>query len=158
MLNVLGLIATCIALVVSVTASASAQSYECDAKPVYVNRNMVDYGPIVVTRINGRVLMEQTDGTILDAIPACIALFTEKGHRLVARSEAGDNGYFKLKRVSYGNYRLVVRDPQGVFCPANVKVRIAKRRRSSRRLAVHMRAAGIDTCSFVDTNTKRIPK
>ncbi len=134
-----------------------AQSGDCDSHPSYISRNQVDYGPIRLKIIRGKVFIEQNDGTPLDSIPACLALFTEKSHRLVARSEANDNGYFIFRAVRPGRYRLVVRDPQGFFCPANVKVLITKQGPRT-RLGVHMRSGGIDSCSFVDTKIPRKQK
>ena len=145
------------ALILASVFTVAAQSGDCESHPSYINRNQVDYGPIRVKSIRGKVFMEQNDGTVLGSIPGCIALFTEKSHRLVARSTANENGYFVFGKIRPGRYRLVVRDPQGAFCPANVMLLITKKGRPS-RLVVHMRAQGIDSCGFVDKKTPRKQK
>jgi hypothetical protein len=80
-----------------------------------------------------------------------LGLFTEKDHHLVVSVVADDQGRFKFSSVPSGRYRLVVRDPQNVFCVANMPLRIVRwPLRKAKRLVIHMRPAGIDDCSYGD--------
>jgi hypothetical protein len=84
----------------------------------------------------------------------CLGLFTEKDHRLIATGIADEEGYFQLRNIPAGVYRLVVKDSYGGFCTANVRIRIARWPRGGifkrKRLIIHMRVAGVDTCSYGD--------
>jgi hypothetical protein len=116
----------------------------------YANRNQVDPHRSVVNATVGRVIAETGDPPRqLGPIPACLGLFTEKDHRLVASAMADEEGQFKFKPVRSGLYRLVVRDPQNAFCVVNMPLRIVETRRG-RPLVIHMRRVGIDDCSYGD--------
>jgi hypothetical protein len=109
--------------------------------------------------ISGKVLLQRGKigekledvSTISDAL---IGLFTEEGHRLVTSVEADRDGRFKLRPVPAGRYRLVVRDPTCLLCIANVPLRVLPPSRAGKLrrdiLIIHMRAGGIDDCSYGD--------
>jgi hypothetical protein len=133
-------------------ANAQQPSLSCKSPVEYGNRNQVDPKRSSVRGISGRVMMEAGNpAKELGAIPACLGLFTEKGHHLIASAVADEEGRFKFKPVPSGRYRLVVRDPQNSFCIANMPLNVARRRRGKARLLViHMRPAGLDDCSYGD--------
>jgi hypothetical protein len=108
----------------------------------YQDRNQTDYGPLRVAVAEGNA--KDPEGV---AIPkACVGVFTETDHNLIAAAETDDKGHFELKGIPAGNYRLVA-SYEG-FSPANAKLRI-EHSRKKRVLAVQMRPAGLDTTSFV---------
>jgi hypothetical protein len=98
---------------------AHAQQPNCKSPIEYGNRNQVDPKRSNVRRLSGRVIMEVGQpAKELGPVPACLGLFTEKDHRLVASAVADEEGHFKFHSVASGRYRLVVRDPQNAFCLA----------------------------------------
>ena len=138
-------------------AVAQQQKNLCDSPIKYESRNQVDPPPLSVSVVSGRVINEV--GALGDSPKevgpvdgACIGLFTEKDHQLIASTNADDEGRFRLNKVPVGRYRLVVR--AGSLCVANVPLRVIRGARDkageSRQLVIHMRAAGIDTCSYGD--------
>jgi Carboxypeptidase regulatory-like domain len=109
----------------------------------YQDRNQTDYGPLRVAVVRG-----STKDSLGGAIPkACVGVFTETDHKLIAATETDDNGHFELKDIRAGDYRLVAKY-EG-FSPANAKLRI-ERSRNKKVLAVQMRPAGLDAGSFVE--------
>src|SRR5438270_12104970 len=133
-------------------ADARRQSAVCKSPVEYGNRNKVEPKRSTVKGVSGRVITEAGNpAKELDSVPACIGLFTEKEHRLVASTVADEAGYFRFDSVPAGLYRLVVRDPQDLFCVANMPLRVVRGSRSSAKLLViHMRPASIDDCSYGD--------
>jgi Carboxypeptidase regulatory-like domain len=110
----------------------------------YENRNQTDYGPLQVAAVRG--IAKDAQGV---AIPkACVGVFTEAGHKLVATTQTDDGGHFELNDIPEGDYRLVAKY-EG-FSPANAKLRIEQHSRSKKPLTVQMRPAGLDTHSFIE--------
>jgi hypothetical protein len=138
--------------VLVVPFAAQAQEMTCKSRIEYGNRNQVDPKRSNVRRLSGRVISEVGDpAREIGPVPACLGLFTEKDHRLVATAVADEKGRFKFKSVASGRYRLVVRDPQNAFCLANMPLRIvAWPRSTTKSLVIHMRPSGIDDCSYGD--------
>lgn len=137
------------------TAPAQQKSEPCKMSN-YVNRNQLDPRPLSVTKLLGRVMVEvgELGGSTRETGPAsgaCLGLFTEREHQLVAIVSADKEGRFAFDAVPEGEYRLIVRaDP---LCLANVPLRVVRSQRGGTRkkqVVVHMRAAGIDTCSYAD--------
>ena len=112
------------------------------AEMAYENRNQVDYGPLQLGSVRG--IAQDFQGVEIPR--ACVGIFTDADHKLVATGETDDHGRFVLSGVPKGVYRLVVKYPG--FCPANALVRISGGKGKS--AIVHMKAAGIDTCSYVE--------
>lgn len=131
-----------------------AQSPSCKSPIEYGNRNQVDTKRSSVRRISGRVIAEVgRPAKEAGSLPACIGLFTEEGHRLIASVVADEEGRFSLTSIPPGQYRLVVRDPQDVFCVANMPLRVVRwPRGKAKPLVIHMRPSGIDDCSYGDFN------
>lgn len=131
---------------------ANAQTPECKSPIEYGNRNQVDPKDSTVRRIFGSVISEIGDpAKRIGPVPACLGLFTEKDHRLVASAVADEEGRFEFGSIPPGRFRLVVRDPLNLFCLANTPIEVVKWRRGKERsLVIHMRPAGIDSCSYGD--------
>ena len=147
-----------IALVLLVLASSASltraqqQPLSCKSPIEYGNRNQIEPKRSSVRRLAGRVIMEVGNpAKELDPLPACLGLFTEKDHRLVASAVADEEGRFKFSSVPAGRYRLVVRDPQNAFCVANMPLRVVRwPRGKTTPLVIHMRFPGMDDCSYGD--------
>ena len=130
---------------------AAAQGYDYDEvcpRPMeYAHRNQVDTKPIKLDLIAGRAVYRD------EPVQMCVALFTEKTHRLVAQVAANGNGYFKFRSIKNGRYRLVGRVDNNYLCPVNVIVhRTAPRSGGGRKrqLVLHMAGLAIDVCSWGD--------
>lgn len=110
---------------------------------VYEDNNQVDYGPLIVQEVKGMV----TDPASAVS-QACVGIFTEKDHKIVATTESDANGNFSLQSVQPGVYRLVV--AANPLCAANVRLRVVKHQKKKQVLQVHMEPRGLDSCSYVD--------
>jgi hypothetical protein len=110
--------------------------------PKYVDRNQIDNGPLVIEHIAGTI---SDPGQV--AIPgACLALFTDKTHKLVKKTQSDDKGKFSLARVPPEKYRLVV--TADTLCAANVRLHVVGRAMKKHVLQIHMKGAGMDSCSY----------
>ncbi len=142
---------TIILIAFSLSASyAQEQGESCPSPIEYGNHNQIEPNRSSVRKVSGRVIHELSNpAKEIELLPACLGLFTEKDHRLVASAVAGDDGNFKFGSVPVGNYRLVVRDAYNVFCVANMPLRLVRWPRGrAKSLVIHMRPAGIDDCSY----------
>ena len=130
----------------------SAQTPKCKSPIEYGNRNQVDPIRSTIGGLSGRVISEVgRPAKEIGPVPACLGLFTEKDHRLVASTVADREGRFKFGVVRSGRFRLVVRDPLNSFCLANMPLHVVKwPRGKTKPLVIHMRPAGIDDCSYGD--------
>lgn len=64
----------------------------------YQDRNQTDYGPLRVAAVQGNA--KDSQGA---AIPeACVGVFTETDHKLIAATETDDKGHFELKDIRLG--------------------------------------------------------
>lgn len=134
-----------VAVAASITSLAAAPAQVPECKGIqYENRNQIDYA--VPLRISGvRGFVQDTQKV---RIPhACVGIFTEPGHKLVAASESNESGEFDVHGVPNGDYRIVVKYDS--FCSANALICLAQRSGNSKPLIVHMRPAGIDVCSYI---------
>lgn len=117
-------------------------SPSCTVK--YENHNQTDYGSLTVQHVKGTVT-DPDQGAVPNA---CVGIFTEKGHNLLAATRSDAKGMFSLQSVAPGRYRLIIKaDP---LCAANVLLHVVKRRNRSQVLRVHMKPRGLDSCSYVD--------
>ncbi len=133
---------------------AQEKGEPCKLPIEYANRNQVDYGPLSVRIVSGRVLAE-VGGPAHEIGPvpgACVSLFTEGEHRFIASVIPDEKGHFAFKSIRSGRYRLVVHAKP--LCVASVPLRVVSWPRggllSGKRLVIHMRAAAIDRCSYGD--------
>ncbi len=126
-------------------AQHGSDSGQCS--PAYENHNQIDYGPLKVQAVEGTTIIEVGTTHQQGAAGACLVLFTEGDHKLLASASADSNGRFELKDIKPGRYRLVARS-EGL-CTANIPLQVVKpsgRRRGE--IIVHFRARGVDTCSY----------
>ncbi len=82
-------------LTVSVS-QAQGLAEKCD--PTYQNHNMVDYGPLLLRTLSGYDI----DPYSVRTAGGCIALFTEGDHRLVATTQADQDGNFTFGEIGTG--------------------------------------------------------
>jgi hypothetical protein len=108
----------------------------------YEDHNQIDYGPLRVSVAEGNA--RDTQGAVIPNV--CMGVFSEPDHKLIATTQTDAKGAFKFPPVAKGRYRLVAKC-EG-FCTANVILLV--QRATGRSLRLHMRPAGIDTCSYVD--------
>jgi hypothetical protein len=133
----------------SIPLAVCAQQTEPCKGASYQDGNQVDYGPLSVQAVGGRV----ADFQQVPIPKACVALFTESGHKLLTAVETDGEGNFSLPDVKPGRYRLVVMyEP---LCPANAKLQVVRRAKSRIRLHAHMKPRGIDDFSYVDIGSDR---
>lgn len=147
----------------ALTSLAQQASSECKFPIAYGNKNQVDPKAQSIHVVSGRVFDEvgevgtgrRNPAREIGPIPgACLGLFSEKERRLVASAVADDEGRFKFKSIPPGRYRLVVRDPYDGLCVANMPLRVVEWpragifRRKNKTILIHMRAGGIDDCSY----------
>jgi hypothetical protein len=126
--------------------SAIGQEPRTDCKDLtYENHNPTDNAPFQVSRIRG--IAQDAQRLPIDA---CLGIFTEAEHTLIATAGTDDTGHFDLTGIPDGNYRLVVKSSYTGFCPANAKLQIDRRVKTKKTLTVEMRAAGSDTCSWIE--------
>jgi hypothetical protein len=129
-------------LLFALTAAAQENAPLCKDLS-YANRNQIDYGPLRVAAVRGTA--KDAQGV---AIPrACVGVFAETGHKLIAETLTDGDGNFELKGVPPGDYRLVVKCDG--LSPANAELRIEPSR-GKKTLVVQLRPAGLDTGSFVE--------
>jgi hypothetical protein len=129
---------------VAIATPLSAQETEPCTAASYHDDNQVDYGPLTIQNVTGQV----ADFQQVSIPKACVALFTESGHKLVTAVETDDQGKFSLPRVMPGRYRLVILyEP---LCPANAKLRVVRRLKNQVRLRAHMKPRGVDDCSYIE--------
>ena len=110
----------------------------------YEDRNQTDYGPLQVTTVRG--VAKDAQGVVIPK--ACVGVFTETGHKLVATAQTGAGGQFELNHIPNGAYRLIAKY-EG-FSTANAKLQIEQRSQGKKSLTVQMRPAGLDTSSFIE--------
>jgi hypothetical protein len=79
---------------------------------------------------------------------ACVGVFTEPGHKLVASTQTDDYGQFELNDIPDGAYRLIAKYES--LSTANAKLRIEQRSQNKKSLTVQMRPTGLDTHSFIE--------
>lgn len=130
-------------------AATAQDSNSSTCSTLYENHNQIDYGPLKVEVVQGTSDIQVGTQKQPGVPGACLVLFTEKDHRLVASVKADADGRFELKDVAPGRYRLLAR-AEG-FCTANIPLEVVKSARHHKaEILVHFRPAGIDTCSYAE--------
>ncbi len=113
----------------------------------YEDHNQTDYGPLKVTAVQGGTKIWVGDQVFPGVPGACLILFSEKGHKLVASIKTDEDGSFELRDVAPGRYRLLARG--GGFCTANIPVKVVKSSHDrTSGILVYFLPAGIDRCSY----------
>jgi hypothetical protein len=84
-----------------------AQHTKCKLPIEYGSRNQVDPKRSDVSGLSGRVISEAGHAAKeVGPVPACLGLFTEKDHRLVASAVADEEGHFRFKSIASGRYHV----------------------------------------------------
>lgn len=135
----------CLAFVAAVPLLQAAPQSDGCSDMAYEDHNQIDY---VVSTKTGTLRGVVVDfGS--DPVPkACVGIFTEDAHALLAKAESNDEGEFAMPRLVKGSYRIVVRYPG--FCAANAILRVHGGLGHRKALSVQMRPRGLDTCSYID--------
>lgn len=124
-----------------------AQQYP-DPEPA----SLVEMGPLVVSRVQGRAVLVVRDKTLPpDKLrEVCLSLFTADTRKFVASTTPDRKGSFDFGSIPPGDYRLIQRAPG--LCTGNTAIRVtaARSKRRQRTIIVRFRAHGIDVCSGAD--------
>jgi len=91
---------------------------------------------------------EAADAQSVPVPQVCVGIFTDVDHKLIASTETDESGGFHFDGIPGGSYRLVA--SYDGFSVANAKVRVEPKVNQKKRLALHMRFAGIDSTSFFE--------
>lgn len=124
------------------------ENVSCDVK--YQDHNQVVPRPISLQAVKGVV---ETDVGNEVASGACIGVFTEGGHRLVAAVQSDAAGKFSFPMIPPGAYRLVVQYSD--LCAPNARIRVGGPARRKILLHIHMKFSAVDDCSYVDLKSKQ---
>ena len=117
------------------------------------NHNQVDPDALTVRDLKGQV----TDMNGAPVPQACLGVYIETERKLIASTTSDENGNYKFDKIRPGKYRLVVIAKP--LCTANARLIIAPTVLGSirnRPVYVHMRAAGIDSCSYASHTRPKI--
>jgi Carboxypeptidase regulatory-like domain len=134
-------LALCAALALVAFAS-SVRAMEQDKQDnSYVNRNHVDYGPLMLSRVEG--VAKAPDGSVVPGVR--VLLFSESEHQLITATVTDEHGFFTFGKVAYGSYRLVTKSS---FCPANVPIEVSRFEDKTKKLYLQMVVGSVDICSF----------
>src|SRR5260370_33690106 len=104
----------------------------------YEHRNMIDYGPLRISGIRG--FAKDIQGFVVPN--ACVGVFSEMDHKLIATGEAGYDGVFEIRNVPNAKDRLIVACES--FCAANVSIILRNRSRGGKRLVTMLTPRSID--------------
>jgi hypothetical protein len=135
---------TCVFLIVNPGVQADAQKPKPCQFMTVQNYNMIDPPRLTAAVLKGTV----QDISHVNIPHACLVVFRESDHEIIAQTESGENGRFSFPKLAPGDYRLIV--AANPLCPANRRVRIVKHKWSKRPLIAHMRPRGLDVCSYLD--------
>ena len=143
------------ALLTASMAFAQTSPRTCASAHEYTDCNKTDPHSLATRIITGRVVVETGDPT-KEAGPingACLLLFTEKDHKLVASMIADEKGHFMFGAIRPGLYRLVARDPQDTSSVANGRIQVYPQGQGPVPkhigLVVRLRPAGTDGCGII---------
>ena len=148
-----GLLYVFFALLTASAAFAQASPQICPTAGEYVDCNKTDPRSLPIRVVTGRVVEETGDPEKKERPlkEACILLFTENEHKLVASMTADDKGHFIFDKIKSGLYRLVVRHPQNTSSMANGRIHVYPRGQGpvpkSIGLVIHF--SSTDSCGTV---------
>lgn len=147
------LLVSSILICLRLPAIAQISAKQCNETIKYENRNQSDPKPLVINEAIGDVTVQggKPVNDLGPASGACLGIFTEKEHKLVATATTDREGRFKFNSVTPGEYRIVAR--YETFCIANIPLIItAKASPKHKRLTLHMRPVSLDECSYAEVN------
>jgi hypothetical protein len=120
----------------------------CSTALNYENKNQVDPKPLRLPSVSGAVEDEQ--GVYIPDV--CLGIFTEDGQKLVMQATSDENGRFAFSSLPAGKYRLVAK--YSPFCTANIPIEVVTKNQKGnskrKKVVVHMKPSGIDSCSYGD--------
>lgn len=122
-----------------------AQDSKACASLGYEDKNQVTPKPRVVKKVEGRVIIKDGELPLMDA---CILLFDEETKRIVSVVSPNEKGEFRIKKVSNGKFRLVVRHFYNFYCVANIPIEIKTKSSGKGKILVNMKPSSIDDCSY----------
>ena len=139
------LLATSIFLATVGVFSLCAQEKPESCKTMeYEHRNMIDYGPLRISRIHG--ITKDAHGMALGS--GCVGVFSKDGKRLISATNIRSDGTFDIPKIAKGDYILVVKID--LLCPANAKVKLGSGIRSKSNLIAVIKPSGLDECSWIE--------
>ncbi len=110
----------------------------------YEHHNMIDYGPLRISAVRG--IAKDFQG--FAASDACVGIFSETDHMLVATAQTDSKGLFEIRGVPDGRYVLIVASE--FYCAANVSVILRGRSHVKKRLLATIKLSAFDVCSYVE--------
>ena len=110
----------------------------------YEHNNMVDYGPLRVSKVKGTV--RDIGGVSIQK--GCVGLFSKDDNRLVAWTNIASDGSFEIPKVRSGDYKLIISVQW--FCAPNANIRVGHSLRKKHSLVAIMKPRGIDDCSWIE--------
>jgi carboxypeptidase family protein len=151
----IGKVSACLALLAACYGVSVAQEKKdaCSDEVKYENYNQIDPPALTVCDVKGQVA--DMNGAPMPG--ACLSVYTETDHKLIASTTSDEDGNYKFDKIRPGQYRLVV--SYYPFCAANAKIIIAAncpRSIKYKSVYVHMRLRGIDECSYANHTRPRI--
>lgn len=127
---------------IGATTASGQQAGDCKGDLSYEHHNQVDYGPLKFNKIRG--VARDPAGVPISG--ACVIVFIEDDHKMVANTETDGEGAFHFDFIPAGRYRVVAK-LRG-FCAANVPIIIRNPRKKGKRLMIHLVPPAIDVCSY----------
>ena len=115
---------------------------ECTNPPEYTDTNKKEKKALRVSAIKGVTILYAAENIGPDPKGfykgACIAVYTENEHKLVAATFSGENGIFGFESIPAGNYRLII--TTGFVNAANIPIQIveSKTRNRQKKIMVYM--------------------
>src|ERR1041384_2517658 len=104
-----------------------------------------------VKNILGTVKLADTK---LIRVSSCVALYEEKTQKLVRVVYLSLKQKFEMKGIPDGEYRIVVKEKDGFFCPINVAVKVDKTIVEKTTIGIELKRPTADTCSYLDLKTE----
>jgi len=108
---------------------------ECSGPPEYTDTNKKKKKTFRLSAIKGVTIHYAAENIGPDPENyykgACLGLYTEKEHKLVASTFSGKNGIFDFENIPDGNYRLII--TTGFTNAANIPIQLEKSKSKSRQ-------------------------
>jgi hypothetical protein len=147
MLKTLCLIGFYVAILCAVSCAQTPP--EC-SKFKYADFNKTQPEVQNVKMIAGTV---RIDGSKDLRVSSCVSVYEEKTKKLVRVVYLQLKQKFELKDIPDGEYRLVVHEKDGFFCPVNIPVKVDQSIVEKPAITVELKHPSSDTCSYGDLKT-----